>query len=494
MEDAEKTVRKENPLGTKPLGRLLFSLAVPTAIANVVNAMYNIVDQVFIGQGVGKLGNAATSIAFPLTTICLAIALMLGLGASAGFNLELGKANAAGSSSSMKLYHENRAKEIVGSAVGTMVFAGFVILILVRIFLVPMLKAFGATDNIMPYAEEYAGITSLGIPFLLFMTGTNPIVRGDRSPRYSMAAVMTGAITNTILDPLFIFVMGWGIAGAAWATVISQIISAVMLGAYFTRFQSVSFELKDFLPVPKSPEETMEGAFLDYVRTVLHVCKLGINSLIFQSSTLIVQITMNNMLKIYGADSIYGAETPLAVAGIVMKINFIFVSLMIGLISGAQPICSYNYGAGKYSRVHATVRLFTKWALIIGTVSWIAFEVFPDQIFLLFGSEGGDRLYFEYAERFMRIFLFFTFINGMQVCSATFFPSIGKPFRGAMLSFSKQVLIFIPLLLILPRFFGLDGVMYAQPVTDILAFAMSALVLLHEMRIMPKEDIVSDQA
>ena len=472
MDNTQKPVI-ENPLGTKPLGRLLFSLAVPTAIANIVNALYNIVDQIFIGQGVGTLGNAATSVAFPLTTICLAIGLMLGLGAASGFNLELGQANAAGSNTVLRSSHENRAREIVGSAVGSMVIAGAVIMILVRVFVTPLIKAFGATENILPYAAEYAAITSWGIPFLIFTMGTNPIVRADRSARYSMAAVITGAVINTILDPVFIFVCGWGIAGAAWATVISQIVSALMLAAYFPRFRSVHFTKNDFIPHPG---------------TVIHVCRLGLNSLIFQLSTVIVQITMNNMLRIYGADTVYGSDTPIAVCGIVMKINVIFVSMMIGLISGAQPICSYNYGARKYSRVRGTVKLFTIWAVIIGTFSWAIFQLFPDKIFLLFGNAGGDKLYFEFAERFMRTFLFFTFINGLQVCSATFFPAIGKPLRGAFLSFSKQILILVPLLLIMPRFYGLDGIMYAQLVTDFLAAVLAVSFLIYEMHIMPRTD------
>lgn len=485
----------ENPLGTKPLGRLLFSLAVPTVIANVVNALYNIVDQIFIGQGVGTLGNAATSVSFPLTTICLALGLMLGLGAAAGFNLELGQAHAAAAIPELRKDHEERAKEIVGCSTGAMVIAGVVILILVRIFLDPMLRAFGATDTIMPYAEVYAGITSWGMPFFLFMMGSNPIIRADRSPRYSMAAVIIGAVTNIILDPLFIFVFHWGIAGAAWATVISQVLSAVILAAYYPRFQSVHFTWKDFWPhqVERDDDEEISSpalsAVLEYCRTVLHVCKLGINSLIFQSSALIVQITMNNMLRIYGAQTVYGSDIPIAVCGIVLKINVIFISLMIGLISGAQPICSYNYGAGKYSRVRGTVKLFTIWSVVIGTFSWAIFQIFPDKIFLLFGNAGGDELYFEYAERFMRVFLFFTFINGLQICSATFFPSIGKPIRGAFLSFSKQILILMPLLLILPQIYGLDGIMYAQPVTDLLSAILAVSFLAYEMHIMPHIDL-----
>ena len=456
-----KTV-EENPLGTKPLGGLLASLAIPAIIANVVNALYNIVDQIFIGQGVGKLGNAATSVAFPLTTICMAIGLMAGLGSASGFNLELGAKN------------EEKAKRIAGTAAGSLLIAGVILCVIVRSFLKPLLVTFGATENILPYAMEYAGITSFGIPFLLFSTGTNPLVRGDRSPKYSMAAIVTGAILNTILDPIFIFVFGWGIAGAAWATVISQIVSAGILLAYFPRFKSVRFQMSDFIP--------------RWSELVL-ICKLGLNSFIYQFSNLLVQITLNNVLRIYGEQSIYGADTPIAAAGIVMKINVIFTALIIGLINGAQPICSYNYGAKKYKRVRQTVRLFLTAGVAISIIVWIVFQVFPRPIISLFGSAETDELYFDYAVRFMRIFLFFVFLNGVQICSTTFFPSIGKAAKGAALSFSKQILFLIPLLLILSRFFGLDGAIFAQPVTDLLSFLLAVIFLVDEFRKMPREDM-----
>lgn len=455
--------KKENALGTKPLGKLLFSLAIPTIIANVVNALYNIVDQIFVGQGVGKLGNAATSVAFPVTTICMAIGLMVGLGAASGFNLALGRKN------------ETKAKKIAGSAAGILVICGVILCIVIRLFLKPLLIAFGATDHILPYAMTYTGITSLGIPFLLFSTGTNPLVRADQSPRYSMVAIITGAVLNTILDPVFIFVCHWGIAGAAWATVISQIISALMLAAYFPRFKAVHFALSDFVP---------------HMKEVIDICKLGFSSFIYQFSTLLVQITLNNMLKIYGAQSVYGADTAIAVAGIVMKINVIFTSIIIGLISGAQPICSYNYAAQKYTRVRQTTRLFLKVAVIISVIMWVCFELFPKPIISLFGSAGNDPHYYEFAIRFMRIYLFFVFLNGVQICSATFFPAIGKAGKGAILSFSKQVVFLIPLLLILPRFFGLNGVLFAQPVTDLLSFILAVVFMIDEFKKMPKEDVI----
>ena len=450
----------ENPLGTKPLGRLLFSLAVPAIIANIVNALYNIVDQIFIGRGVGKLGNAATSISFPLTTVCLALGLMIGLGASSGFSLELGRKN------------EDKARKIAGSAIGTLLICGVVIMLLVRIFLKPMLIFFGSTESILPYAEDYAGITSFGIPFLLFSMGVNPLVRADRAPILSMLSILIGSIINTILDPIFIFVFNWGIAGAAWATVIGQVIGAVILFAYIPRFKSVKFRFSDFIPKAK---------------WLWVITKLGFNSFIFQFSTLVVQIIMNNVLNKYGENSIYGAETPLAVAGIVTKINVIFIALIIGLINGAQPICSYNYGARKFARVRKTVKLFMVTAMIISVICWLGFEIFPKQIFMFFGKDE-EPIYFVYAVRFMRTYLFFNFINGIQICSATFFPAIGKAAKGAILSFAKQVVLLIPLLVLLPMVMGLDGVMYAQPITDLVTVIMSLAFLWHEFRHMPKVD------
>lgn len=440
---------------------MLFSLALPTIIANVVNALYNIVDQIFIGQGVGKLGNAATSVAFPLTTVCMAIGLAFGLGSSSGFNLELGKK------------HEKEAKKIAGSAVGMLVICGVIVCIVTRIFLRPLLVAFGSTKDILPYAMEYSGITAFGMPFLMFSTGTNPLVRADRSPGFSMAAIVTGAVLNTILDPIFIFVCHWGIAGAAWATVISEIISALMLAAYFTRFQSVHFVLSDFIP---------------HFKEVAYICKLGVNSFVYQFSTVVVQVTMNNMLRIYGAQSVYGADTAIAIAGIVMKVNVIFTSIILGLISGAQPICSYNYGAQKYTRVRKTTRLFLTAAVIISVIMWAIFEIFPRQIISIFGTAGNDALYYEFGVKFMRAFLFFVFLNGVQICASTFFPSIGKGGTGAILSFSKQIVFLLPLLLILPKVWGLNGVLAAEPIADLLAFVVAVFFLVREFREMPKED------
>lgn len=447
----------ENPMGTRSIPRLLLSLAIPAVIANLVNALYNIVDQIFIGQGVGYLGNAATNIAFPITTICLAIGLMTGLGAAASFNLELGRKN------------PDKARHVAGTAAGMLLICGAVLCIVIRLFLKPMMVAFGATDQILDLAMEYTGITSFGIPFLLFSTGINPLVRADGSSAYSMIALIAGAVLNTILDPLFIFQFGMGIAGAAWATVISQVISALLLALYFPKFKNVKFKLKDFVPK---------------IHAIRVIVALGLSSFIFQFSTMIVQITTNNLLNTYGTASIYGSDIPIAVAGIVSKINVIFTSVVLGVVQGSQPICSYNYGAGQYDRVRKTVKLLLSSTFVMSVIAFAAFELFPVQIISLFGN--GDALYFEFATKFMRIFMFFVFLNGIQIAGTTFFPSIGKAAKGAVLSLTKQIIFLLPLLIILPRFFGIDGIIYATPISDVAAFLIAVAFLVIEFKKMPK--------
>ena len=454
----EQTQAK-NTLGTRPIKPLLLSLAWPAILANLINAFYNVVDQIFIGQGVGFLGNAATNVAFPITTICLAIGLMVGLGAASGFNLELGKNN------------PHNARHIAGSAVGSLLIAGVILCVVINIWLTPLLNLFGATDQILSYAKEYTSITAFGIPFYLFSIGINPLVRADSSPTYSLLAIAAGAICNTILDPIFIFGFGMGMAGAAWATVIGQVLSAVILALYFPRFKAVKFSMHDFIP---------------QLDKVLTICSLGMSSFIFQFSMLVVQITTNLLLKNYGTASIYGSEIPIAVAGVVAKINTIFLAIIIGLVQGAQPIFSFNYGAQRYSRVRETLALLLKVNFAFSVICFAVFELFPQQIILIFGS--GSDLYYEFAVKYMRVVLFFTFINGIQTSCSTFFASIGKAKKGALLAFTKQLLLLVPLLIIMSSLFGLDGLIFATPISDFCSFALAGAFLWHELKHMPATD------
>lgn len=440
-------------MGQMPLPKLLAKLAIPAVIANLVNSLYNIVDQIFIGQGIGYLGNAATSIAFPLTTICLAFGLMFGVGGAANFNLSLGKKEF------------DRAKRVIGTSVTMVFILGVIISAIINLNLTSLLNIFGATENNFDLAKTYMGITAWGIPFLMFSTGTNPLVRADGSSRYSMIAVVTGAIINTILDPLFIFVFHLGIAGAAYATIIGQIISALMLALYFRKFKSVTLRLRDYIP---------------QIPIVGIICWLGISSFIFQSSQVIIQIMTNNLLRLYGAQSVYGSDIPIAISGIVIKLNAIFIAVIIGIVQGSQPIISYNYGSKQYDRVLNIVKLVLMIAFGVSVVAFIIFEFFPHQLISLFG--GGSDLYFTFGDKYVRVFLMFVILNGIQIASTTFFQAIGKAFIGAILSLTKQIIFLLPLLLILPHYFGVEGIMYAGPVSDFIAFCIAFTMLIIELR------------
>ena len=313
-----------NPLGIAPTGRLLAKFAIPAIISMLVNALYNIVDQIFIGQGVGMLGNAATNIAFPVTTISTAAALLLGIGGASNYNLEMGAGR------------ERKASEIAGSALSTLVIIGTAIAAAILIFLKPLLIFFGATDNVMPYAIDYVGIIAIGLPFFTLSVGGNHLIRADRSPTYSMVCTLIGAIINTILDPLFIFGFKWGIKGGAWATVIGQFISAMLVVLYFAKFRHMHLERNMFKPQ------------LIHLKAI---SSLGLASCINQIAIGAVQIVMNNTLRYYGASSVYGSDIPIACVGIVSKVNMVFLAICIGIAQGAQPIWGFNYGAKKYDRV-----------------------------------------------------------------------------------------------------------------------------------------------
>lgn len=452
----------ENPMGTQPIKKLLMQLAIPAMIANVVNALYNIVDQIFIGQGVGYLGNAATNIAFPITTICLALGLMTGVGAASNFNLELGRKEV------------EKARKIAGTAVVQLIVMGIAVCMLVQIFLAPLMQLFGATNQIFNYAMEYSRITSYGIPFFLFSTGFNPLVRSDGRSTFSMMAIIAGAVLNTVLDPIFIFVFQMGIAGAAWATVISQMVSALLLFAYIPKFRSVKFQWEDFIP---------------HMKQVEAIAALGLTSFIFQISALIVQIVSNNLLKTYGAMSIYGSEIPIAVGGIVSKVFVIFIALIIGMTQGVQPIVGYNYGAKYYERVRQTIFLALKIGFGLSFVTWAVFEIFPLQIIQLFGN--GNDLYFEFGIRYMRYFMLFTLINGITILITTFFPAIGKAKTGAFLSLARQLLILLPVMLLMTYIFGVEGMMFATPVSDVISLVLCLFFFKRELHdIHMKEELI----
>lgn len=449
----------ENPLGYEKLPKLLKSFAVPSIIAMLVSSLYNIVDQIFIGQGVGYLGNAATNVAYPLTTICLAIALLIGIGSASRFSLSLGAGQ------------KDAAARIVGNGICMMFFFGILYAILVELFLIPLLTAFGATADVMPYAESYTRITAVGMPLLIVTNAMSNLARADGSPKYSMTCMLIGAIINTILDPLFIFVFQMGVAGAAWATVIGQFFSFLMALRYIRKFKNIHLSREDLRLIPSE---------------ALKTASLGMSNSLNQIAITFVQIVLNNSLTYYGAQSVYGKEIPLAACGIVMKTNAILLAVIIGISQGSQPVIGFNYGARKYDRVRGIYRLAILCNLVVSVIGFLLFQLCPRQIISLFGT--GDASYYEFSVRFMRIFLFMVIANGVQLISSNFFAAIGKPVKGLLLSLTRQVFFLIPLLLILPVFMGIDGIMFAGPIADGIAFLTTVFLIrreLHHMKTLP---------
>lgn len=444
-----------NPLESEKIGTLLAKFAIPSIIAMLVGSLYNIVDQFFIGRSVGMLGNAATNVAFPLSITCTALALLCGIGGAANFNLSMGRRK------------QDEAIKYVGNSVTMMVFLGIVLCLVVRLFLEPMMLAFGATDQVLSYALTYTGITSYGFPFLIISIGGTNLIRGDGSPKYSMVCTLIGAIINTVLDPILIFGFDLGLAGAAWATVIGQVVSGLLVLGYLTKFKTVPLSWNAFVPK------------LTYITSII---SLGGSPFLNQMAMLVVQITMNNTLTYYGALSSYGADVPLACAGIITKVNMLFFGIIIGISQGIQPIISFNYGRKNYDRVKETYKKSIRIVLILSAVVFILFQTMPRQIIGIFGS--GSEEYFTFAEKFFRIFLFFTFINGIQPISANTFTSIGKAGKGIFLSLTRQIIFLLPLILVLPMLAGIDGLMFAAPIADGVAALVCIIFIRKEFRLM----------
>lgn len=449
----ENTKREENKLGILPVEQLLRQFAIPSIIAMLVSALYNIVDQFFIGRSIGELGNAATNVAFPLTTSCVAIALLFGIGGASSFNLALGRKQ------------KEQAVYYMGNAAVLLFTLGTALCIVTQIFLVPMLRFFGSPDSVLGYAVTYTRITSIGFPFLIYSSGGAHLVRADGTPKYSMFCNLTGALINTILDPLFIFGFEMGIAGAALATIIGQIVAAVMVFRYMLHCRTVTLEKRHLM------------IRAEYA---LHIMSLGLSSFFNQIAMMIVQIVLNNSLTYYGARSVYGESVPLACAGIISKVAMLYFSVVIGLAQGLQPIAGYNYGALKYDRVKQVYFLTVRYALTISTIAFLLFQLVPRQIISVFGD--GSEEYFLFAVRYFRIFLFATFLNGIQPVTANFFTAIGKPVKGIFMSLTRQILFLLPLIVIFPLFMGIDGIMYAGPIADLAAGAAAVGMIVFEMR------------
>lgn len=444
---------RKNPLGEEKTTKLLRQFAVPSIISMLVGSLYNIVDQFFIGRSVGELGNAATNIAFPLSIACVATALLFGIGGASAFNIAMGRGK------------KEKAVYYLGNSAVMQFGCGVVLGIVTLLFLEPMLKFFGSPDNVLGYAMEYTRITALGFPFLILATGGGHLIRADGRPQIAMVCNLTGAIINTILDALFVFVFQWGMVGAALATVIGQFCSGALTFWYLSHCKTVKIQKKHLVPSKDN---------------LGRIIALGTAPCSNQLSMLVVQIVMNKSLKYYGSHSVYGEAIPIACAGIITKVNQVFMAFIIGISQGLQPIVSFNYGAGKYKRVKSAYLQAITIGAVMAVLAFLLFQFAPRQIISIFGE--GSEEYYQFAINYFHIFLFSTFINFMQPISSNFFTAIGKPGRGVFLSLTRQIIFLLPLLVIFPLLMGIDGIMYAGPIADFIAGVVAIGMVAAELK------------
>lgn len=400
----------------------MLKYAIPSIISLVVNALYNIVDQIFIGWGVGTLGNSATNVLFPLNMIMMALALLLGDGGAALMSLELGRGN------------QKKAQQGANNTISWLILVAIIFFAVCAIFLAPLVNLFGATPDNTPYALEYGRILVWGFPF-------------------------------AILDAVFVLGFHWGMFGAAFATVLGQIVNLCFSLWYLPRYKTVRISLPDMKP--------------DF-HLLRRIAGLGVSSFISQIAVAVVIIVINTNLVRYGATSAYGADIPLAAFGIVMKFNTIFTSIVTGVATGAQPIVGFNYGSGAYDRVKKTFFTAVKVAIITGIVFFLIFECLPRQLTAIFGVQ--DELYIEFSVLSFRIFPMMCIVTGFQTVAAIFFQSIGKPIFSGLLSLSRQIVFLVPAVIILCHYLGVTGVLWAGPLADFLAFVLALTFTVNEMK------------
>lgn len=451
-------------LGTERIGKLMRQYAIPCIISLLVGALYNIVDQIFIANAsyLGSYGNAANTVVFPLTVVALAIAVMIGDGCCAFVSMALGRNEV------------DKAKRSVGNAVVLSIAGSLVLTAIYLVFADGIIAMFGGTVNeeTFRHAQEYFFYITLGIPFYMFGQAMNPVIRADGSPRFAMVSTLAGAVINIILDPIFIFVFKWGMMGAAVATVIGQVATALLAVWYLLHMKVIRPAKTDF---------ALSGSVCGRMLT------LGITSFLSQISLVAAMAAINNMLRKYGAlDAVFGqaqyAQIPMAVVGIVMKFFQIVISIVVGMAAGCIPIVGYNMGAGKTLRVRD---LFTRLLVaeaLVGAVALVLAEGFPRQLIAIFGAANESGYYTAFAVKAFRTYLCMMILACVNKACFIFLQAVGKALASTLLSMFREVVFGVGFALLLPVFFGLDGVLYSMPVSDILTFVISAIIIMKTYR------------
>lgn len=452
-------MENSNYLGTERVGTLLRKFAIPCICSLIISCLYNIVDQIFVGNGVGYLGNAATGVIFPITVVGWGLSLFFGDGAAAALSVSLGRGET-----------KNIHRSVGGAVLGSFL-SGVVVIVIAYLWGDNLLRLIGATDSNIQMAHDYGVIIFAMMPLAMTQNTLASIIRADGSPKYAMAAMLTGAIINIIGDPVAIFVLDMGIKGAAWATILGQFVSFVICAAYLGRSKTFRVKASSFKP---------SAALLKPVMA------LGTSSLLTQLSIVIITVVNNILLVKYGAQSIYGADIPLAAFVVIMKLFQIVLNIAIGIAAGAQPIVGYNYGAKNYDRVRELLKLMIRWTVIVGLICMVLFEAVPGVFIRMFGS-ADDPIYFDFAILCLRIYLVLILITCVQKVCAIFLQSIGKAKTAAPLSILRDALLIIFSLLI-PVFLGVTGIFWAAPIADIIAIVVTAAVMVRVWKELSREN------
>ena len=449
---------KKNDLATEKINKLIISFAIPCVISMIINSIYNIVDQIFIGKGVGTLGNAATNVIFPLVILASAIAGLIGNGAAANFSLRLGEGN------------KDSAKKSVGEAI-TLSFIVSIIFTLISFILLPkLLYFFGCTENVYSYAYDYGKIILIGMPFMIVYSVFSNIIRADGSPKYSMVMLIIGAIINIILDPVFIFGFNLGVKGGAIATVIGQIVSFIIAIIYLKKFKTIKLEHDDF----------------KISKNILKILSLGLSSFITQLTILVLFVFMNNIMTKFGAKSVYGADIPLSVYGVLSKINSIYVSIILGVSIGVQPIIGFNFGAGNINRVKEVLKKVIILNFLIGIIFNIILYCFPKEIVSIFitSSDANYDLFMEFAVLMCKTFFMVCALNAVEMTTSIVIQSLGHVKKATAVSFIRQIILLIPISLLLCITFnkGIYGVLDAGRISDSVTFVIALIIYISEYK------------
>lgn len=468
-----------NFLGTEKIPKLMLKFSIPCVLSLLVSALYNIVDQIFIGQSeLNVLGNAATGVVFPIFIIAQAFAWWFGDGCAAYLNICQGKKNS------------QNAHKAIGTGIVFTVLVSFIIMAVFYPLKTQILRLFGASDNSIGYAIEYFNIILAFFPIFMAMNMMNAVIRADGSPAWSMASMLSGAIVNIILDAVFIIVLKWGMAGAAWATVIGQTVSFVISLVYFFRTKTFKLTIKSFIPNMK-----------EFGNAVL----LGLSSFVTQMTIVIISLICNIMLAKYGAESKYGADIPIAIIAIESKVFTVVINLVVGIVLGCQPIFGYNVGAKNHDRVKKLYLSILLCTIIIGLIFTLIFEIAPKAVVGIFGEPTDPKInpeyYWEFGIKTFRIFLMLVMFTCTIKMTSIFFQAVGKPVLATIASLIRDIVCFIPLICVLPRFFGIEGILWAAPIADVLAMIVAAILTIDYFKTLNKNkraqkavDTVNDAA